>query len=754
MLPTVTVSVSGARTHSLAFTPTAAGGGSLALDLPAGLYQFSVVADARDFDWDSLYEVLNKFHNVDQRTGPWDFSINNENRPLVPAYWVSLNGRRVGLWFFQRVSLEDLAARRFRGSFAFYWPGGPGALEITPQREFTLRWQSAVLESDPQDTLLPALPPLGDPATDSPAAQWSRPEYWARLRAALADTHALYREPLRKACDWVLTAGQGGDDEVLQNRLGDHDSLLICLLLAGHYLEDRPDMIAAALALVEEYVARESWGNPDPEGYAHDGDMGAGSAMLGLAWAYHALAAELGPERRARVLDKLRYHGQAFFELALLNRDYWGGSVLQDHGRRALFPFGAAALHLLGILPEAELWARWTLPRLQRSLDAQPLDGALPLSSYQSLYLYLDYTMHYRETLLALGGEDLLDHPTFPLLVDYTAAVLSADEHGMLISGLGDRLPLLGGAAFLNRAAQKWDDPRAAYLQERVLELDLAFTHPSACNAHYLNAIWGLMTYEPRPAAMTRPPRALTHFADSGLAHWRDDEHEVALAVRCAPWTGWSAYPLAPGPCDRLNSVPASGHFDVFVGDTPRLLAPDSGYRLHSRLRSVLLVDGRGQVGDIGYPMSIPSYRWPGEQIESVRWEEATQTGLIRLNLAPAYPAEAGVAAYTREFLLYPERRLVLRDTVTLDAPRPLSWLFQGRRDRGVALAGLTGSFGPDPALHLTPREPEVALTATVAETPVVFSYSSASGFGRFDHVRYDTVAPVDRVCLEFELRW
>src|SRR5438045_2154668 len=37
-----------------------------------GLYQFSVVADARDFNWEELYTVLNNWHGLNnERTGPW-----------------------------------------------------------------------------------------------------------------------------------------------------------------------------------------------------------------------------------------------------------------------------------------------------------------------------------------------------------------------------------------------------------------------------------------------------------------------------------------------------------------------------------------------------------------------------------------------------------------------------------------------------------------------------------------------------------
>jgi hypothetical protein len=91
-----------------------------------------------------------------------------------------------------------------------------------------------------------------------------------------------------------------------------------------------------------------------------------------------------------------------------------------------------------------------------------------------------------------------------------------------------------------------------------------------------------------------------------------------------------------------------------------------------------------------------------------------------------------------------------VRDTVVLDEPRQLSWLFQGKEEYGVALEGLTGVFGTQRVARVTPHSPELALTARVEQTPVVFSYASASGFKPFVHMRYDGVEAVRRVVADF----
>lgn len=49
-----------------------------------GLYQFSAILDAREFDGESLYENLFIFDNAGQRTGPWDFKLGKAIRWFPP----------------------------------------------------------------------------------------------------------------------------------------------------------------------------------------------------------------------------------------------------------------------------------------------------------------------------------------------------------------------------------------------------------------------------------------------------------------------------------------------------------------------------------------------------------------------------------------------------------------------------------------------------------------------------------------------
>lgn len=697
-----------------------------------GLYQFSVVADAREFNWEELYVTLNDWHGVsNERTGPWDFHLFEGNRPLVPAYWVTINGKKIGLWFFQRVSIEDIAAKRFRGRMAFYVPrSGETVVELQPYRPFKISWLSATLERDPEDRL----DPLPNIQGTCPASQWADPAFWDKRRQELATTHTMYQEPLRRAFDWILK----------KDACAPMHTLMLC---AAYRLEQNTAYRDKLFQVLDDAIAKPHWGNPQEDGYSHNGDMGAAFSLFALAWMWHAM--DLDADRRAKLKAKLALQGDRFFHLMLLNRDYWGGSVMQDHGRISIPLFGVAALHLLGVLPDAPLWTQYIIPRARRSIHAMPRDGVIPFSSYCNLPSYVDHQTWFRDALLALCGQDLFDDGPFQKIIDYINVTVRPQDFVTVID-MG-AIPFIGGNAFLNRMATKYDDARAAYFQEiAVKSPPINFSHPVQEEAFYNGALWGFLTYNPRVKPVVEMPDVapLTFFPDSGLAFYRNAEKDITFTVRCGPWIGYHAYRLAQGPCDRMAMGVAggAGHFTIARGHKHLLATPDSGYKLRAAIKSCLLVDGGGQYDDIGYPMSIPSKLDRGEEIQFAKWDAATQTGWVRLNLAPAYRDELQMAHYVRDFFIHSDR-LVCRDHVVLNNPHQLAWLFQGKREYGVAI----GRFG-DIAVEAKPVGFE--LKASVQQSPVVWSYSSGSGFKPFDHVRYEATHPLREATVEFVFRW
>ena len=733
------------RTEILRVEDGPSGERSLRFQAEPGIYRLSVVVDASEFDWESLYVNLHKFHNRGQRTGPWDFNIDSgDNEPLMPSYWVALNGRRIGLWFFQRVSLEDLERRRFRGNTSFHIASdGEHTLHLAPYRAMTIRWQSATLEIDPDDHLAPLPPGIRPPQEAAPLAAWSDPEFWAEQRQRIETTHAIYREPLEALFRDTLAQERNYAGQVPY-------------LIAAHGLTGAADAIPRALWALDEKIALPHWGNPKEDGYSHDGDFIAVSVMVKLARGLHMLGEHLGEERRQRLIEKLALQGERFFELALVNADYWGGSVLQDHGWRSAFGFATAGLYLLGHVSGAEKWLSYAVPRVERALAAMPRDGAVPPSSHCSFPLYVEEVTHCRDTLLAMTGDDIFLRAPFHGVVDFLCKTLdeSEGECGVRCDGR----PLLGGNNFLNRMASLFDDGRAAWLQDRVVRSFSGLPSSGPASGMYRNGVfWGFFTFEPgvEPEAPKRSTRAVVYFPDSGRVRYHNDEHRTMLSLQCGPWCGHHAYRTAKGSCDRIRQTPGSGHFVLSIDGAGRLVTPDGGYRLHSFLASCLLIDDHGQIGDIGYPMGLPSWVHPGEEVESVQWDESTGLGRIRLNLRPAYPPEAEVALYTRDFLVTPEQKIVCRDHVVLDRPHHLSWLFQGTEKDGIELGeGLRSRFSSEKSLWIEPRPADVDLRASICPTEVVWAYVSSNDFQPFVHVRYDTSEAISSALVDFVMTW
>ena len=703
----------------------------------AGLFQMSIFFDAPSFDWESLYQIFNDFHNEGARTGPWDFEAKSAT-PIVPSYWITLDGQKLGLWYAQRVSLADIANKRFRGRFAFdVRQAGEHVLELTPFKPVKVTWLAARLERDPEDRLQTGLTPHNPPGA-LPAAAFADPAFWQEQQRKLATTHSLYQPSFQAALD---AKGGGG----------------IGWSVAARYLAGNTNALKNALAIVDHAIALPAWGRPREDVYGHNGDIGGGEMIRNMAFAYHMLGPDLGEERRARLLQKLAVQGDAFMTQALLMRDYWGGSLLQDHGWRAMADFGTAALHLWGVIPEADRWVAYIVPRLERAIEAAPPEGNIPGSSYYSVWLYGQNIMWYRDALLARTGVDLLEQPALRHIPAFMASVYDEDQHALFVVENGDKLRVFGSEHLLAAVAAKFHDATAARLHRLMVESAL---DPVAHGGHQAeentSLLWGFLAYDPAvlpAAAPTKPVRQIIWYKDAGFVQYRNDAQDVALALRCGPWLGYHAQVQATGPCDLMECRPGMGHFALFLKGEPILMSPDLGYKLETRTSSTMLVDDHGQIGDAGYPMSIPSQTHSGAQVDSVHWDPATGAGSVRLNLQRAYPAELGVTHYTREFLVFAAHRLICRDTVVLNRPRRLTWLFQFKKDLGAAIEqDLTARIGDSPALRIRPAPAGFSVTAKVAPTPVVYSY--ASKFNKFDHIQFDTIQPVETATIDFVMEW
>ena len=91
-----------------------------------------------------------------------------------------------------------------------------------------------------------------------------------------------------------------------------------------------------------------------------------------------------------------------------------------------------------------------------------------------------------------LSGQDLFDDGPFRCVIDYLNETLRPHDYKTIVDGLGV-LPFIGGNAFLNRMATKYNDARAAFLQNVLVQSPvLAWSHPVQEEAFYNGALWGI----------------------------------------------------------------------------------------------------------------------------------------------------------------------------------------------------------------------------------------------------------------------
>lgn len=677
------------------FVADADGGLEAEFAADPGLWQVTLVARGTAEQWERLYFPLFRYGNKGQRTGPWDFSLDPERlgTPLLPAFEVRVNAGLLGLWFFQRPPIGDIDARIFRGRFAFHLAdSGKARVVLTPYRpQWTegLEWIGGWIEPDPEDEWAEDAAVPRVPLAAPPAQAWTDEDFWERARRSLRGGLRRFAKPLQAAFDGVRgdledTPRRGPDGRVISKDVAGPEDLR--LLYAAWKLDRGEEWKRILAHRTRKYLAPEDWSAKADDVYGHGGDYAIGHPFRVLAQLLPGLREVLEPKEHRRLRETLRFVGGRFFNRALLMRDYWGGSVLQDHGWKSTFAFTAGALALLPEDESARLWLRWALPRSARARAAAPRDGVIPPSSYRHLWLYTNELMHLRGELLAWTGEDILREPPWHRVTDYLAVLHSAAPPATGGGGGGwnpDRMAgrleqLAGGNAFLSALAEIFSDPVAQALEDKLLANPSRAKKSRRYGSGIMDALL-VRTGRRVRGALPDAPSPLHWFRDSGWVYCRHPDSGLRFTLESGPGAGYHAFAAAPGPCDRVAHAPTAGHFQLAWGERPPLFAtPDSRYKLHSGTGSILFIGGHGQIRDVGYPMSIPSCNGPWGEVRSVHWDAARRLARVVMDLSAMYPAACGLLHYTRTFELTPEPGIFsVTDRLALQQPQTLAWRFQ-----------------------------------------------------------------------------
>ncbi len=744
--------------------------------LTPGIHQLTVDADGRAFDWDSLFVTLNKFGNVNQRTGPWDFGFDGAT-PLVPAYWVFLNDRRLGLWFFNRPSVRQLRAKRFKGE-AQFWIEHPGDYELRfePYRAFTVAWEKTDFGVSPDDTVLDKL----SFKADRHLQRLLDNERWDTLRRNLDDPAFPYSALLREAFGRA-------------RQLDDHTALP--LLAANYRLQPDSAMLERARAVIAKTLALPAWGNPRADGYSHNCDYGAAQIIFDLVFALNFLGDELGETSVRELLARLDRQCEMFLELALLNHGYWGGSILQGHGFMSFQLFTTVAYGLLGWLPNAERWLRFCLPRMERSYRALPTDGVLPGSSYHRLDLHVARLTLLRELHRHATGKDVYDRPAFHNLVDFLVESYCPETRQFLhAAARGDLSQHTGGVAFLDQMAGTFRDAEAAWLAEECRRVMCSTAGDKGMKAYH-DVLWAALLWEASPFSFPprfsgvdeathrgrnrfngfnsttetaeavrgsppvpftplkrgvtenpRPPRRLRWFQDSNAITYRDDAHGILFSSRLGNSNSRTSWQNAPCPCDRINFAPMAGNFAITKLGKSLIQTAEGGYSMRTELGNVVLVDGQGQKEDLAYAMGYVDVPWTNERIEEAKLD------YVRMQLAPVYE---GLDSYTREWFFEPVGPMRLVDTIKARAPHRFTWLFHTYRVHPITAkgGGLFTIQNENETLELRLARSTTALADSIADTLTVWAYSNQQGGQACHHLAFETREPVREVTVEFTLR-
>lgn len=714
-------------------------GFGLSVRLEPGLYTLGVQTDMRRFDWERLWRPMTKFRNRGQRTGPWDFDLYNENVPLLPTWRVHFDGRCVGLWYLQHPTVEDLDRKRLRAEFGFRVDvAREVAIECVPYNTFELDPIAMYVEPSAFDRL------VEQPwAARGIEANWAANLDWPALRAKVRGTE--WEQFLRAAvsdCIERFAARTEAD-----RRPSAPPDALAVLAFAWRLLDDE-NALSYARTFVEELLAQPAWGNPNPDGYGHNGDMGCAGAIKYLTLACNWLGDELGALAPA-ALDRIVAQMETFLDQQLLMAHYWGGAILQDHGFRSSAMAAFASLCLLGHTDKAAQWLSFYVPRIHRTLRILPRDGFIPFSSYHRLDLYTNDVTDLRVALKHASGEDIFDRPCYRQVPRYQLACLDEQSMNTFVSTpRGDRKAVTGGLPFLLAMARDHGCERAGYLAHLLVQ-----RYRAAQRSHGPHATlpMSIVLFDARALNPVRPAtRALEYFEDGGAINYRNEARRFNVSINCFPIAGsFHAIGTDLSGTDLMLSNPSSGHFSVAVGREPLIQNAESGYRTGSFLGNVPLIDGRGQYGDNGYTMGVPMRRWGGQRIQTCRADAAPATGFARIDLTPAYADDLNVMTCTRDFRFAPGA-LRVRDTIVCLEPRVFSWWFNTYARHTISPLGPNAFRIAQGDAAVSLRIEGDGLATEIKPTDVVWAYVNENENQDFVHVEVTHPTPVRELVVDF----
>lgn len=451
------------------------------------------------------------------------------------------------------------------------------------------------------------------------------------------------------------------------------------LLAAAYLFAGDPAYLAAARRQLDRVADLRDW--------ADNRDIGAAALLGGMAIAYDWLYAQLSDAERARYRARMARQADAFYRMLSEGKPWWTTDFLQNHNYTNAASLALAAMALHGEHPDTERWLRAARRNFDQVLEQLSPDGA----SHEGVGYWASGLLSALKYFLAVepvfGLDAVRASSYFRLAARYR---LHMSLPGFVeIADYADsaRYEWQGPECQLRALGHIFGDGLAQGLAERIETARGEVQPPGARGSEcgWLNLVW----YDPDLAAGAVDDQPLAAYFDNmGIFVARSGWDDMATWVlfKAGPSQGQQA--LQRGIYLGLHVHPDAGTINLWSAG--RWVLQDDGYVDLKRTanHNLLLVNGAGQAGE--------GRKWfDGGAVRRARARSRMDAPLVQqdgwlVSASPdaAYPAQAGLGAWTRTLHFEATGGLRIVDEVQLARAGPVEFLYHLAEQPREAVAG------------------------------------------------------------------
>lgn len=429
-------------------------------------------------------------------------------------------------------------------------------------------------------------------------------------------------------------------------------------------------------------------------------DLNAGFTLRWLSLTYDWLHDSWATEDLMLLRKAIAIEASAVYDEMQGYRDF---TYEQNHGYIPVVGLGLAAFVLWGEDERAPIWADYARNYMDISTRTLGSDGFYYEGPGYYSYAFPWQTL-YTAALLHVTGEDWTTRPIFQNLELYIAHCTLPGRgflfdfgdwgsfKGQKYYGISwpDRTTLTPLSSRMNLLPLLALDHYSATDKTRSSVLDWLLTGNNSLDLTLLgNRPFPFKQKDPDPSILP----ASHYFPDSEALFWRSswsDADATAVMFKCGPPHGHHAAPMVNEyPLWRMNSGhvhPDAGQF--LIWSHGKFIAGDTGYtgKKYTQEHNSLLIDGQGQWQDGRYHvyLGLDYKRLNGLHLENVWHNNEVMAATAVLD--SAYNPDLKLQKVRRHFFLVKGKWLLIKDEVTANEPRSISWLWH--TDQQVTSAG------------------------------------------------------------------